>query len=203
MAKKKASPSDVKKYTSSVLKSGSKGPAVGYLQEQLNQNGAKLSIDEDYGSNTKNAVKAYQKKQKLTTDGIAGKNTWGALSGKKNATADKAKRKKDEDDQRDPKQRDEKEADARSAGQCTINVRVICRTSRRGMRPVQGANVKIGKAKKRTRTNGNASLQVRPGRYKAEVTKRGYRLDSDNKGFDIRVSRGSLDVCIEMVADRK
>ena len=54
------------------LKSGSKGEAVKQLQRRLKELGYYSStIDGDYGSGTKTAVKAFQKKNGLTQDGIA------------------------------------------------------------------------------------------------------------------------------------
>lgn len=54
-----------------VLKKGSKGESVRTLQEFL-----KITVDGDFGSKTESAVKAYQKKNGLTVDGIVGRNTW-------------------------------------------------------------------------------------------------------------------------------
>lgn len=52
------------------------------LQRLLNQNGS-YNLDEDgiFGDKTLAAVKDYQKNNKLSVDGIVGKNTWGALTG--------------------------------------------------------------------------------------------------------------------------
>ena len=76
------SSSDLKKYSSQTLKVGSKGPAVECLQGALNKSGAKLDVDGKFGSGTKKAVQAFQKKKKLSVDGIVGPQTWAALSGK-------------------------------------------------------------------------------------------------------------------------
>ena len=65
---------------------GSKGNDVKTLQELLNQNGYSLDVDGIFGSKTQAAVKDYQTKNKLTVDGIAGNETWGALSGGKSST---------------------------------------------------------------------------------------------------------------------
>jgi peptidoglycan hydrolase-like protein with peptidoglycan-binding domain len=64
-----------------VLKKGSKGQDVKHLQEYLNKNGAKpkLKVDSIFGPLTEAAVKAWQKKAKLKTDGVVGKKTAGAL----------------------------------------------------------------------------------------------------------------------------
>lgn len=64
----------------SVLKKSSKGEEVKTLQRLLNaiQN-AKLTVDGSFGSATEKAVKAFQKTNKLTQDGIVGAKTWEAL----------------------------------------------------------------------------------------------------------------------------
>ena len=67
-----------------ILKRGSKGADVTQLQKELKNRGYKLGksgknkdgIDGDFGKNTKNAVKQFQKDQKLKLiDGIVGKET--------------------------------------------------------------------------------------------------------------------------------
>ncbi|MBI1822489.1 MAG: peptidoglycan-binding protein [Nitrospirae bacterium] len=65
-----------------VYRLGAVGPAVKTLQEAL----AKLQlylgpIDGNFGGGTERAVKAYQKKQRLTVDGIVGNETWDELAG--------------------------------------------------------------------------------------------------------------------------
>ena len=60
------------------LKKGSTGKQVGYLQKDLNylgfkgKNGKSLTVDEDFGTNTEYAVRAFQKKHGLVVDGIYG-----------------------------------------------------------------------------------------------------------------------------------
>lgn len=62
------------------LSKGSKGSEVRTLQILLNvKNGAKLIVDGDFGTLTRQAVIAYQKSKGLTQDGIVGKNTWTSL----------------------------------------------------------------------------------------------------------------------------
>lgn len=63
------------------LQHGSKGQAVRQLQQRLNQIGAKLFLDGDYGDETEKAVRAYQLKVDLVVDGIAGEKTLAALAG--------------------------------------------------------------------------------------------------------------------------
>ena len=62
-----------------ILKKGSKGPEVRKLQEALIKNGFKLKVDGDFGSNTEDAVKKFQKKAKLKADGKVGPMTEAAL----------------------------------------------------------------------------------------------------------------------------
>ena len=69
-----------------ILKKGSKGDAVEALQALLIARGytcGKAGMDGDFGSATENAVKAYQKANGLTEDGIVGPATWGKLLGVK------------------------------------------------------------------------------------------------------------------------
>lgn len=66
------------------LKNGSKGDQVKALQLLLIGNGiscGRWKADGSFGSATETAVKAYQKKKKLTVDGIVGTNTWNKLLG--------------------------------------------------------------------------------------------------------------------------
>lgn len=58
-----------------VLKKGSKGVYVNLLQRLLG-----IDADGIFGSGTLAAVKAYQAKNRLTVDGIVGKQTWGKLT---------------------------------------------------------------------------------------------------------------------------
>ena len=74
-------PADTVTYTlgSRLLKKGSAGGDVKTLQELLNQLGASLTVDGDFGSKTENAVKAFQKKAGLKQDGKYGDQTHTAL----------------------------------------------------------------------------------------------------------------------------
>lgn len=59
---------------------GSSGPMVTYLQERLASLGYNVgTIDGQYGESTKDAVMAFQKVERLTRDGEAGPEVWGAL----------------------------------------------------------------------------------------------------------------------------
>lgn len=68
------------------LRRGSRGEYVTLLQTKLIQRGYDLQpygADGKYGTKTENAVKAFQKDNGLTADGVCGKNTWSAIdSGK-------------------------------------------------------------------------------------------------------------------------
>lgn len=57
-----------------VCKKGSKGLAVEWIQAAVG-----ATVDGDYGSKTEAAVKSYQTKKKLTSDGWVGAKTWAAI----------------------------------------------------------------------------------------------------------------------------
>jgi peptidoglycan hydrolase-like protein with peptidoglycan-binding domain len=63
------------------VKQGSKGPAVSAVQHNLRfaYGFKKLMVSGNFGSVTARDVKAFQKRFKLTQDGIVGANTWNAL----------------------------------------------------------------------------------------------------------------------------
>jgi murein DD-endopeptidase MepM/ murein hydrolase activator NlpD len=61
-------------YPGTYLKSGSKGDAVKYLQQQL-----KVPVTGVFDAKTVAAVKLLQKRTKLTVDGIVGPKTWAKL----------------------------------------------------------------------------------------------------------------------------
>lgn len=61
------------------LRQGDRGPAVIDLQNLLNKNGAKLTVDGFFGSLTRAAVVAFQQRKGLLADGIVGPKTWTAL----------------------------------------------------------------------------------------------------------------------------
>jgi hypothetical protein len=66
-----------------LLKKGSKGSEVKKIQKLLNSRlkpSPKLSENGDFDAATEEAVKAFQKQERLKPDGIVGKNTLGALS---------------------------------------------------------------------------------------------------------------------------
>lgn len=59
-----------------ILKKSERGEQVRRLQKFLNWYGNyKLEVDGDFGTKTENAVKKFQKENKLTVDGIFGKNS--------------------------------------------------------------------------------------------------------------------------------
>lgn len=64
---------------STLMKVGSKGESVKWLQYALNEKGASLVVDGKFGDATERAVRTYQDLKGLTVDGIAGKNTIAAL----------------------------------------------------------------------------------------------------------------------------
>lgn len=64
------------------LKRGNSGNQVRTLQQLLIANGYKMpkyGADADFGAETETALKAFQKANRLTADGIAGTNTWNKL----------------------------------------------------------------------------------------------------------------------------
>lgn len=67
--------------TSTVLKLGSSGPEVRSIQQKLKNLGYDVgSVDGDFGKSTENAVKAFQERNKLRADGIAGLQTINRLN---------------------------------------------------------------------------------------------------------------------------
>ncbi len=63
------------------LRHGDRSQAVRILQKNLNNHGAKLVVDGDYGDATETAVRAYQVKVGLVADGVAGTKTQTSLAG--------------------------------------------------------------------------------------------------------------------------
>ena len=60
----------------------SKHKVVKPLQKYLNALGYNCgTVDGDFGNKTDSAVKSFQKKKKLTEDGVVGQNTWKKLLG--------------------------------------------------------------------------------------------------------------------------
>lgn len=67
-------------YDMKTLRSGSRGTQVKVLQFLLNAKGYNAgNADGIFGGNTLKAVKAFQKAQGLSMDGVVGKNTWSKL----------------------------------------------------------------------------------------------------------------------------
>ena len=61
------------------LRQGNQGNKVRMLQIYLNEYGYGLNVDGIFGGGTLNAVRDFQAKNGLVTDGIVGRNTWRAL----------------------------------------------------------------------------------------------------------------------------
>ncbi|MFF3959486.1 peptidoglycan-binding protein [Streptomyces sp. NPDC001890] len=61
------------------LRTGAQGSAVTALQQLLTAHGHSLTADGSFGGLTEAAVQAFQTKQGLQADGVAGPNTWKAL----------------------------------------------------------------------------------------------------------------------------
>lgn len=62
-----------------VLRKGNIGAFVKILQTRLNAHGAALTVDSSFGNLTLTAVKAFQTKKNLLSDGVVGSLTWAAL----------------------------------------------------------------------------------------------------------------------------
>lgn len=62
------------------LRRGDSGADVRTLQTALNRAGATLTVDGSYGAKTEQAVRKVQADNGLTTDGVCGPKTWGALA---------------------------------------------------------------------------------------------------------------------------
>jgi Putative peptidoglycan binding domain/D-alanyl-D-alanine carboxypeptidase len=62
-----------------VLSMGDRGSEVRALQEKLNERGAGLVVDGEFGRNTQAAVMAFQAANGLEVDGLVGRETWRAL----------------------------------------------------------------------------------------------------------------------------
>jgi hypothetical protein len=65
--------------TGQIVQKGASGPSVEAIQYLLNQSGADVSVDGDFGDQTDAAVRAFQQKKGLQPDGKVGPNTWAAL----------------------------------------------------------------------------------------------------------------------------
>lgn len=65
--------------TSSTVRTGSRGEAVRAAQSALRAKGYRISVDGVFGSGTRAATVAFQKKASLSADGIVGPRTWKAL----------------------------------------------------------------------------------------------------------------------------
>lgn len=66
-----------------VLREGSRGNDVTYLQQRLTAKGYGVgAVDGKFGSRTLEAVKAFQAENGLKIDGVAGQETWKALENK-------------------------------------------------------------------------------------------------------------------------
>jgi putative chitinase len=62
-----------------ILRRGSKGEVVGWLQRMLQKLKFPLAIDEDFGAATELAVMQFQVGLEISADGIVGAKTWDAL----------------------------------------------------------------------------------------------------------------------------
>lgn len=70
------------KCVDNVYKYGGYGTCVGYLQTMLNYDNPHsqdITVDNSYGSNTRSAVKYFQRWNALDIDGVVGPKTWKKL----------------------------------------------------------------------------------------------------------------------------
>ena len=75
------------KEPTAILRKGSTGTGVKWLQWELNEAGYKLTVDGNFGDNTYKWLIAFQKSAKLAADGVCGSATRKALSGSVNPYA--------------------------------------------------------------------------------------------------------------------
>jgi hypothetical protein len=61
------------------VRRGSSGPVVLTIQQRLRRLGYSIAADGIFGPRTEAAVREFQRKRRLTRDGICGANTWAAL----------------------------------------------------------------------------------------------------------------------------
>lgn len=74
-----AKPPEGGSYPNILLRRGSYNSHVGKVQKRLKDLGYTLAVDNDFGSGTERAVKAFQRKAGLDDDGVVGRWTWNAL----------------------------------------------------------------------------------------------------------------------------
>lgn len=67
------------RYPGISIRSGNKGATVKSMQQQLTAKGYGTAADGIHGANTTTAVKAFQRANGLTQDGIVGSKTWAKL----------------------------------------------------------------------------------------------------------------------------
>lgn len=72
-------------YAPPVLRKGSSGPTVLKLQQLLNTKSIQLTADGVFGAQTEAAVRRFQQRNGLVSDGVVGAATWTALEGDSHA----------------------------------------------------------------------------------------------------------------------
>lgn len=78
--KARSTPGVLYPYPGAVLRRGSSGDAVRFIQSMLNLiDNAGLTVDGQFGARTESAVEAFQRRTGLTVDGVVGSQTWSAL----------------------------------------------------------------------------------------------------------------------------
>lgn len=78
--------------TGALVRRGAQGPNVEAIQYLLQEHGLSIAVDGDFGQQTEDAVRAFQRAKNLGVDGIVGPSTWGALwvTVRKDATNERA-----------------------------------------------------------------------------------------------------------------
>jgi hypothetical protein len=72
-------PAIARTFTLPTVSPGADGDEVLWAQEHLNGTGARLPVGGFYGARTARAVASFQRRHRLTPDGILGPSTWRAL----------------------------------------------------------------------------------------------------------------------------
>lgn len=80
-----------------ILRVGSRGADVSWLQSKLNEHGANLQVDGDFGAKTKAALQSFQLKNGLVADGVYGSLSHAKMVGNVSASQDKTLKKKREE----------------------------------------------------------------------------------------------------------
>lgn len=70
---------EVTKEEAPILRKGDKSDIVEFLQNRLLEEGYYLETDGDFGDETENALKKFQRDWGIEQDGVCGPVTWGTI----------------------------------------------------------------------------------------------------------------------------